>query len=114
MAHTPLKMSISEAHAEVKHGWNQAYSPEAIAHAVRSLNSEPLGYRINILISRLCFRGIYFPQMGPLSWLKVLSENQQTITDLVKEGFRNWISGSFARPARVANVRPALEAHGSD
>ena len=32
MAHTPLKMTIEEAHAEVRYGWNHAYSPEAIAH----------------------------------------------------------------------------------
>ena len=58
MAHTPLKMSVAEAHAEVRHGWNMAYSPEAIAQAVRSIPADPLGYRINILISRICFRGI--------------------------------------------------------
>src|SRR5258707_419317 len=27
MAHTPLKMTIDEAHAEVKHGWAKSYSP---------------------------------------------------------------------------------------
>src|ERR1700735_5266925 len=30
MAHTPLKMSIDEAHTEVRIGWKSAYSPEAI------------------------------------------------------------------------------------
>src|SRR5947209_6141553 len=34
MAHTPLKMTIEEAHAEVKSAWGIAYSPEAMAHAV--------------------------------------------------------------------------------
>src|SRR6202022_3323475 len=63
MAHTPLKMSIAEAHAEVKSGWARSYSAEAIAHAVESLKEKPLGYRINIFIARMCFRGIYFPQM---------------------------------------------------
>ncbi len=29
MAHTPLKMTIAEAHAEVKYGWAHSYSPEA-------------------------------------------------------------------------------------
>ena len=28
MAHTPLKMTIEEAHAEVNKGWAEAYSPE--------------------------------------------------------------------------------------
>lgn len=88
MAHTPLKMSIAEAHAEVKHGWARSYSAEAIADAVSSLKQKPLGYRINIFIARLCFRGIYFPQMGPLAWVKVIFENRQTIFSLVKEAFR--------------------------
>ena len=39
MAHTPLKMTIAEAHAEVKYGWAESYSPEAIAQAVDSLES---------------------------------------------------------------------------
>src|ERR1700740_271847 len=66
MAHSPLKMTISEAEAEVKHGWDESYSPEAIAKAIGSMAHKPLGCRINILIARLCFRGIYFPQLGRL------------------------------------------------
>jgi radical SAM superfamily enzyme YgiQ (UPF0313 family) len=96
MAHTPLKMTIEEAHAEVKYGWAQAYSPEALAHAVDSLDDQPLGYRINIFIARLCFRGIYFPMMGRFAWLKVVSENRRTIFKLVKEAF-------FGRKERPTN-----------
>ncbi len=87
MAHTPLKMSIGEAHAEVKYGWAHAYSPEALAQAVDSLDDQPLGYRINIFLARLCFRGIYFPMMGKMAWLKVVAQNRQTIFKLVKEAF---------------------------
>src|SRR3984893_4328430 len=90
MAHTPLKMTIAEAHAEVKAGWADAYSPEAMAQAVDSLKDKPLGYRINIFIARVCFRGIYFPQMGPLAWMKLILQNRVTITSLVKEGFKTW------------------------
>ncbi len=90
MAHTPLKMTIEEAHAEVRAGWAHAYSPEAMAQAVDSLKDKPLGYRINIFIARMCFRGIYFPQMGPLSWLKLIYQNRRTISTLVKEGFVAW------------------------
>src|SRR3984893_1336206 len=104
MAHTPLRMTVAEAHAEVKYGWAQAYSPEAIAQAVRSFGHKPLAYRINILVSRLCFRGIYFPQMGPMAWVKVLGENAQTICDIVKECFRDWLSGMCKQPARSATV----------
>ncbi len=87
MAHTPLKMTIEEAHAEVKYGWDQAYSPEALAGAVNSLSDQPLGYRINIFLARLCFRGIYFPMMGKMAWLRVVAQNRRTILKLIKEAF---------------------------
>src|ERR1700719_4192014 len=85
MAHTPLKMTIPEAHAEVNRDWAKSYSPEAIANAVASVAHKPLGYRVNILISRLCFRGIYFPQMGRLAWAKTIAQNGRTILNLIKE-----------------------------
>jgi radical SAM superfamily enzyme YgiQ (UPF0313 family) len=88
MAHTPLKMTIDEAHAEVRRGWAKSYSPEAIAGAVASVGHKPLGYRVNILISRLCFRGIYFPQMGRFAWFKTIAENRRVIASLIKEAFR--------------------------
>src|SRR6266403_96255 len=90
MAHTPLKMTIEEAHAEVRAGWAHAYSPEAMAQAVDSLKDKPLGCRVNIFIARMCFRGIYFPQMGALAWLKLIYQNRRTISSLVKEGFSTW------------------------
>jgi hypothetical protein len=101
MAHTPLKMTIEEAHAEVKRGWAHSYSPEAMAHAVVSLKDKPLGYRINIFIARMCFRGIYFPQMGLLSWGRLIYQNKRTIFGLVREGFRTWRRHS-ARTARAS------------
>src|SRR6202166_1007242 len=104
MAHTPLKMTVAEAHAEVNYGWAQAYSPEAIAQAVRSFSHKPLAYRINILVARLCFRGIYFPQMGPMAWVRVIGENAQTICDIVTEGFRDWFSGMCKQPSPSATA----------
>ncbi len=85
MAHTPLKMSIDEAHAEVNYGWAQAYSAEAVAGAVEALDDQPLGYRINIFLARICFRGIYFPMLGRMAWVKVVAQNRKTIFKLVKE-----------------------------
>ncbi len=102
MAHTPLKMTIDEAHAEVNHGWEQAYSPEALAQAVESLSDQPLGYRVNIFLARLCFRGIYFPMLGKMAWVKVIAQNRRTIFKLVREGFKpNAWRGA---PARVPAV----------
>jgi radical SAM superfamily enzyme YgiQ (UPF0313 family) len=102
MAHTPLKMTIEQAHAEVKSAWGIAYSPEAMAHAVASLKDQPLGYQINIFVARMCFRGIYFPQMGILSWLKLISQNRHTIFSLVKAGFAKWGSRSVEVPVQVS------------
>ena len=90
MAHTPLRMTIEEAHAEVRKGWENSYSPEAIAQAVNSFKHKPLGLRVNVLISRLCFRGIYFPSMGKLAWVKTITENRRTIFSLIEEGFAGW------------------------
>jgi len=71
-------MTIEEAHEEVKYGWAHAYSPEALAQAVDSLDDQPLGYRVNIFLARLCFRGIYSHD-GGLAWLKVIAQNRRTI-----------------------------------
>ena len=87
MAHTPLRVTIPEAHAEVDYAWAHAYSPDALAGAVDALKDKPLGYRINIFIARLCFRGIYFPMMGRLAWVKLIAQNRRTIFKLVKQGF---------------------------
>ena len=98
MAHTPLKMSIDEAHSEVRRGWSKSYSPEAIEAAVGSLSHKPLGYRINILIARLCFRGIYFPQLGRFAWLKTIIENRRTIFKLIRQGLSSGLTAAV-RPA---------------
>jgi radical SAM superfamily enzyme YgiQ (UPF0313 family) len=100
MAHTPLKMTIEEAHQEVRIGWAKSYSPQAIEKAVDSIQHKPLGFRINILVARLCFRGIYFPQMGRFAWAKTGFENRRTIFKLIKEAFRGGLRNAPA-PAPV-------------
>jgi radical SAM superfamily enzyme YgiQ (UPF0313 family) len=90
MAHAPLKMSIEQAHAEVNQAWSQSYSPEAIAAAVDAMGGQPFGYRLALLIARLFFRGIYFPQMGRWAWVKVMAQNRRTIFKLLKEGVSAW------------------------
>jgi radical SAM superfamily enzyme YgiQ (UPF0313 family) len=107
MAHTPLKMTIPEAHAEVKYGWERTYSSEAIAKAVQSIRHKPLGYRINILIARLCFRGIYFPQMGRFAWVKTIAQNWGTIFGLIKEGFGARRAARSQARLRLSPTAPA-------
>ncbi len=90
MAHTPLKMTIEEAHSETAHAWEASYSPERIASAIGSIKDAPVEFRISHLIARLFFRGIYFPQMTKRAWIKLFFDNRQTIYKLVKEGFGKW------------------------
>jgi hypothetical protein len=104
MAHTPLKMSIDQAHAEVNYAWSEAYSAAAVEKAVDALDDQPLGYRINIFIARLCFRGIYFPMMGRFAWVKMLAENGGTIFKLAKQGFLAWYGSSAKAPAPAASA----------
>ncbi len=86
MAHTPLKLTIDEAQAELEHAWAASYSPEAISQAVHALDDQHIGQRINILVARLFFRGIYFPPKGMWGWLKLIAQNRQIIFDLLREG----------------------------
>src|ERR1700756_574063 len=91
MAHTPLKMTIEEAHAELNYGWAHSYSPEALAQSVAALDDQHVGDRVNIFLARLCFRGIYFPMLGKSSWLRVVVENRRTILRLFKQGVLRWM-----------------------
>ncbi len=110
MAHTPLKMTIPQAHAEVKHGWAHSYSPDALAKAVDALDHKPLGYRVNIFLARLCFRGIYFPMMGRLAWVKVISQNRRTIFKLVREALRGWRGAPVRSPGNLTSHGEAMAA----
>jgi radical SAM superfamily enzyme YgiQ (UPF0313 family) len=103
MAHNPLKMTIDEAHAEVNYGWQHAYSPAAIAKAVDSLGDKPVGYKVNIFISRMFFRGIYFPMMGKMAWPKWIAQNRSTIYKLIKQGF------GYGRNSDVSMLRQPVE-----
>jgi len=106
MAHTPLKMTIEEAHEEVKYGWAHAYSPQALAQAVDALDDKPLGYRVNIFLARLCFRGIYFPMMGRLAWVKLIAQNRRTIFRLMWEALRG--HRTLGRSHAAPNTFPGL------
>jgi radical SAM superfamily enzyme YgiQ (UPF0313 family) len=90
MAHTPLKMSIAQAQEELDKAWAASYSPERIAEALNSLRHKSVGWRIYHFILRICFRGIYFPQMGPWAWTKVIMQNRRTIFGLCTESYAEY------------------------
>jgi radical SAM superfamily enzyme YgiQ (UPF0313 family) len=98
MAHTPLKMSIEETHAEIHKAWTRSYGAERNATAIDSISDKPVGNRIMHLVARLAFRGIYFPQMGKRAWAKLLFANRRLIYRLTRE----LVFGSRQRAATVA------------
>ncbi|MGO9262856.1 MAG: B12-binding domain-containing radical SAM protein [Bryobacteraceae bacterium] len=121
MAHTPLKISIPEVQEEVQYAWANSYSPAAIEAALDSIADEPAAYKISHLISRLFFRGIYFPQKGAWNWLKLVARNRRAIYRVVKDSITRWHgaqdpAGSLdfnAAPA-PALIEPAEQGTGGD
>jgi radical SAM superfamily enzyme YgiQ (UPF0313 family) len=106
MAHAPLKMTIQQARAEVDLAWRSSYSAERNREAIESISDKPVGYRIGHLVARLCFRGIYFPQMNKRDWLKVMAENRQIIFNLTREGIQAWRAARKRSRARKNQAAP--------
>lgn len=90
MAHKPAKMTIEEARQETIGAWERSYSPDRNWEALHSIRHAPIETRISHLAARLFFRGIYFPQIGTMAWLKLLFANRRPIAALASEGFRTW------------------------
>ena len=103
MAHTPSKMTIEDARAEIFEAWERSYSAERNAEAIEAIKNQPIEYRIGHLVARLFFRGIYFPQMKKRDWMKLLFENSKAIIGLTKEGFSTY------RKARKNKLRSAVK-----
>jgi len=72
---------------------------------IQSMKHKAVGPRVFHLISRLVFRGIYFPQTTKLSWLKVVFQNRRTIFSLVKEGLGITLSSKEKTGRRAELVR---------
>jgi len=90
MAHTPLKISVAAVQDEVRYAWENSYSPAAIERAIESIADEPAAYKISHLMSRLFFRGIYFPQQGAWNWFKLVLQNRRAISRVIKDSFTRW------------------------
>ena len=105
MAHTPLNISIDQVHKELRLAWGGSYSAEANAKAIDMIPHKSVGQRLTHFIARLFFRGIYFPQMTRLEWVKLIAANRKTIFKLTREVFRVW------RPLRS---KPAPAAYQPD
>ena len=85
MAHTPLKISIEQVHEELNRAWSASYNAEANAKAIEKIQHKTVGHKLIHLISRLFFRGIYFPQMTKREWIRVIADNRRMILTLTRE-----------------------------
>ena len=85
MGFSPSAISSAQAEAEVHEAWESSYAPEANASAMRWLESRPLPDRIIHMLSRLAFRGIYFPQMSRKDWLGILFQNRSSIFRVITQ-----------------------------
>lgn len=86
MAFTPENMSISAAEAEVNRAWSRCYEPQAIQAAVDKISHRPFKERAAMLVTRMAFRGIYFPQMTWKHWARSVYQNRRVISSLLGEG----------------------------
>jgi hypothetical protein len=80
------KMTIEDARRETDRAWRASYSPKRNAQAIDSIRDAPFKNRVSHLVSRLFFRGIYFPQTTKWAWVRVIFENRRAIFNLAKEG----------------------------
>ncbi len=87
MAHTPLKMTIEEAQAEVDKAWRTSYSAKSNQKALQAIADRRIDDRLMHLIARLFFRGIYFPQLTKFDWTKLVAQNRRPVWKLAREAF---------------------------
>jgi radical SAM superfamily enzyme YgiQ (UPF0313 family) len=115
MDYEPLGISSEQAEAEVRQAWASSYHPAAIANAMEWLESrsrgdwKSYGDRLIHLITRILFRGIYFPQMKRSEWLRVLWQNRGPILYSIYAALKMKLKSRAKEPVRV-HREPAVGA----
>ena len=87
MAHTPMKMTISETRAELDKAWSTSYSPRSNERALDWFAGGKANQQIMHLIMRMFFRGIYFPQRNTRVWTKLVAQNRRPILRVIRKGY---------------------------
>jgi hypothetical protein len=86
MSHAPLKITESEAQKELDIAWRKSYSAERNADVVNHLLPENPSIAAMHFLARLCFRGIYVPQMTKRAWFNLIVQNRRSILRLLRNG----------------------------
>ena len=84
LAHSPLKITVTEAQKEIDKAWRGSYSSERNEKVVNELIQENPGISAMHLLARLCFRGIYVPQMTRMAWFNLILQNRRSIFTLLR------------------------------
>lgn len=90
MSHTPLKITISQAHEELDRAWRMSYSPARNEQIVDLLAPRSLHNSATHFLMRLFFRGIYVPQMTRRTWLNLIFQNRRSILKLLRNGIAKY------------------------
>lgn len=102
MAHTPMRITVNEAHAELDKAWRTSYSPGRNERIMEDLRASGLDTRIMHFLMRLFFRGIYVPQMTKGAWVKLIAQNRKSIMKLVRDGFSKYRASTKNRQSNPA------------
>lgn len=108
MAHTPLKMTIEQAQDEVDKAWRISYSAKANQQAIEAIADRRIDYKLMHLISRLFFRGIYFPQLTKRDWTMLVVQNRRPVFRLAKEAV-NLYRAARKHKLQMQEMHPPLE-----
>ena len=90
LAHSPLKITVTEAEKEIEKAWRGSYSPGRNEKVVNELIQENLDMGAMHLLARLCFRGIYVPQMTRRAWLNLIFQNRRSIFKLLRSAIAKY------------------------
>jgi radical SAM superfamily enzyme YgiQ (UPF0313 family) len=90
LAHSPLKITVTDATKEIDKAWRGSYSPERNEKVVNELIQDNLGIGAMHLLARLCFRGIYVPQMTRKAWLNLIFQNRRSIFKLLRHAIAKY------------------------
>ena len=97
MVFAPKNMDVDQAEAEIGRAWSRSYEPKAIASALHKLKSRPFKDRAVMLLARLAFRGIYFPQMRRSDWLRVIFANRSNLFRIVTDARAEYVRQQASR-----------------
>src|ERR1051326_769425 len=85
-----FSISFSAAEKEIEKAWRGTYSPERNEKVVNELIQENLDMGAMHLLARLCFRGIYVPQMTRRAWLNLIFQNRRSIFKLLRSAIAKY------------------------